>query len=410
MSIKVKLKTKLSRRQEEIVSLCQLDSLYKYITVCCGRQVGKSSVALVVALKWAITNEDYRVGIFLPVYSQCKNLFKRMSKMLKGLSAAKQVEFNGSEYTITFNNGSIIKFHTADNDNCRSFTYDSIIVDEACFIKDDIWNAAIRPTVAVSLSKSENYGKVLLLSTPKTKNWFYGMVNNDKSHYKVIRFTSEQGGLISKEYLEDVKKDTPDSIFRNEYMGEFLDSGNGLFRYLPCVKNIDSKQGIIAALDIGIENDYTALTIMDKDGNVIYINRWRQQSWDIIAKTVIIELKKHGSPICHVETNGIGKVPYQDLLKSYSKVKPWFTTNANKNDMVQKLMLDFNTKNISIPDNADLKDELDAFTIEYKNGNAVYGGSGGFHDDYVISLAICNYNRSNIVSVKPQSFKSSIKR
>ena len=195
--IKIKLKNKLSDRQREIVEYCDMNSDFLYIIVCCGRQVGKTSIGLLTAIRWSIKYPGHDTGIFLPTYKQCKNLFKRIKGMLRGLSGLNQVEFNGSDYTCTFNNGSTITFHTAENDSSRSFTYDSIICDEACFIKDDIWNASIRPTVAVSLSKEDNPGKVLLLSTPKTKNWFHGMVNTVKNSYKVIRFTSEEGGLIS---------------------------------------------------------------------------------------------------------------------------------------------------------------------------------------------------------------------
>ena len=409
-AIKIKLKNKLSKRQQEIVDYCSMDSLYLYIVVCCGRQVGKTSIGLLTAVSWSLKHPGHETGVFLPTYKQCKNLFNRVKKMLKGLSAINQVTYNGTEFLVTFENGSLIRFHTADNDNCRSFTYDSIIVDEACFVKDEIWNAAIRPTVAVSLSKTEDPGKVLLLSTPKTKNWFHGMVNTVKDTYKVVRFTSEEGGLIGKDYLDDVKRQTPDSIYRNEYLGEFLDAGNGLFRYVQCINNIESNKGVVAGLDLGSKEDYTVLTIQDKDGNLIYLNRWRHQEWDIILKSVEIELRKHGMPVVYVEINGPGGMPFETLRKTYPKTKPWNTSQKSKNDIIQKLILDFNTKNIGVLDIDYLKDELDSFSVEYKNGNAKYEGSNGSHDDCVMSLAICNYNRGNVVKVTPQTFTATIKR
>ena len=68
--------------------------------------------------------------------------------------------------------------------------------------------------------------------------------------------------------------------------------------------------------------------------------------------------------------------------------------------MIQKLMVDFNTKDITILDKDYVKDELDNFTCEWKNGKATYGGSNGFHDDTVMSLAMCNYNRNKVKPLK----------
>ena len=292
----------------------------------------------------------------------------------------------------------------------RGFTFDSIIVDEACFVKDEIYQAGIEPTVSVSLSKSVGAGKCFLTSTPKSKNWFYGFVASEDENTKVVKFTSEEGGIISKSYLDQVKKKIPESVFKNEYMGEFLDSGNGLFKYLSCIKNIESKQGHIAGLDVAAKNDYMSLTIQNKDGNVIFQDRWKGQEYTVLLKTVEQKLKEYGSPICFVETNGVGQVPFEILRKSYGKVKEWITTNKTKNEIIQKLMVDFNTNNVTILDIDYVKDELDNFSCEWKNGKATYGGINGFHDDTVMSLAICNYNRGQTKTVRPTLIKNNRKQ
>ena len=328
-----------------------------------------------------------------------------MKKMLKGFE--EMVTFNGSNYTVTFWNGSVIQFITADNDNCRGFTFDAMIIDEANFVKDAMWQEAIQPTIAAALSKKNEdgvvgyLGKVLLLSTPKAKNWFYGIVSDDDDIRTVVtRFTSEEGGIISKEYLDKVKKKIPESVWRNEYMGEFLDSGSGLFKYLDCISNIHSKKGFVAALDVASKNDYMSLTIQNKQGNVIFQDRWRHQEYETLLTTVTKILNTYGKPTCYVETNCIGQVPFEILRKKYGRAKEWVTTNKSKNEMIQKLMVDFNTKDITILDKDYVKDELDNFTCEWKNGKATYGGSNGFHDDTVMSLAMCNYNRNKVKPLK----------
>ena len=52
------------------------------------------------------------------------------------------------EGTITFMNGSTLKFLSTDNsDNIRGFRFTHLIIDEAAFIKEHALNTAILPTL-----------------------------------------------------------------------------------------------------------------------------------------------------------------------------------------------------------------------------------------------------------------------
>jgi hypothetical protein len=414
-TLSLKLGFNLSEKQRDIVNLCKIGNGVQYVAVCTGRQIGKTTLDNVVAIQWSVEQKGFNTGFFMPVYKQCKKVFRSLERMLKPLG--KKVEFNKTELLITFWNGSTIHFFTSENDNCRGETFDAIIVDEACFVKQDIWEEAIEPTVAVSLSKKNALGlegfcgKVLMTSTPKTKNWFYSIVNGNDDKTVVRRFTSEEGGLISKQVLDRIKKRIPELAYRNEYLGEFLDSGNGLFKYLDCVvvpgpektPPKEEKNGHCAALDIGSKEDYTVLTIQDRNGKVIFVDRWRHMEYNVILESAKKRLIEFGSPICWIETNGVGQMPFEILRKIYGKVKEWNTTASNKTDLITKLQVDFNTKAIQIPDLQFLKDELDYFTCEWKGGKPHFEGSNGFHDDCVMSLAICNYNRDKIASVSAYS-------
>lgn len=412
----INLSISLSDKQKEILDWCKIGNGIQYVVVSTGRQVGKTTIAQVVALDWVFEHDGFDVGIFLPTYKQAKNLFRRYKKMLKELEDDSVVSFKGApDFLLTFSNKSTIHFFTADNDSCRGETFDAIIVDEACFVKDAIWAEAIEPTVAVSLSKEDIFGdegffgKVLLTSTPKKKNYFYDWTKNEEDNVVVTKFTSEEGGIISKKVIESIKKRIPESSFRNEYLGEFLDAGTGMFKYKDCLLPKDKPfgKGVVAGLDLGSKEDWTVLTIQDSKGEVVYMNRWRHQEWTSILEAVKVELLNHGKPTCYVETNGIGQMPFEVLRQKYGKVKEWVTTNKSKNDIIQALILAFNTGDILIPDIDYLKDELDAFTCEWKNGKAVYGGSNGFHDDSVMSLAICNHHRKKVKKVKATIMRKS---
>ena len=395
----------LSDKQKEIYKDC-MGEIYDYIVVNCGRQVGKSTIGQLISFMWATNRTYIKVGFFMPTYKQCKNIFKRMKMMLQDMMSEGLVTFVAQpDFCITFYNGSTIQFFTADNENFRGNKFDYLIVDEACFIEDDIWSALL-PTIGVSLSDKTNKGKVLLLSTPSKKNWFYRLTKNKQKNVKNHKFTSEEGGIMSKEVIADVKANIADCIFRREYMAEFLESGAALFRYIPCINdNPKDLKGVTAGLDIASKGDYTVLTIFNRNAEMICIERFTDQSYDIILKSVIKLLKKYGSPMVYIETNGVGQMPYEFLKREYGRTKEWHTSQTSKHDIIQKLIIDFNTKEITILDNEVLKDELDNFSVTWVNGNPKYEGNNRTHDDCCMSLAIANFHRPVISKQKAINFK-----
>jgi hypothetical protein len=94
------------------------------------------------------------------------------------------------------------------------------------------------------------------------------------------------------------------------------------------------------------------------------------------------------------ETNGIGNMPYKELKKLYPNVQDFATTNKSKQNIIQKLIMDFEQDSLKIPDNNELKTELDCFELKVsKAGNVCYSARQGFNDDIVMSLAMANKNR-----------------
>jgi hypothetical protein len=414
LDFKLNLNFALSDKQRQILEWCEIGNGIQTVAVCTGRQIGKTTIDDVVAIKWCAGIKEYKVGFFLPIYKQCKKVFRGLKKMLRHLG--KYMDFNSTDLLITFWNGSTIQFFTCENDSCRGETFDAIIVDEACFVASDIWQRAVQPTVQVSLSKKNELGmvgfcgKVLLTSTPKTKNWFHGIVTKNGKRTVVTRFTSEEGGLIAKEILEEIKTQIPEQAYRNEYLGEFLDSGNGLFKYTnsiipPEIFKTLPKVGHVAGVDVASKDDWLVLTIQDRSGRVIFQDRWRHMEYKDMLDIVKARLVEYGSPLCYIETNGCGQMPYEYLKGVYSRTKEWTTTASNKTDIITKLQMDFISGAVQIPDEQTLKDELDYFTCEWSDkGNPKFGGSNGFHDDRVMSLAICNFNRDKIVFVSAETF------
>jgi len=383
-------------KQNELIELC-LDKTTKYIVASVGRQWGKSFLGMNILLKW-ILEDNGSIGMWVaPIFAQSKKVFEELSNSLAGSGLTKAI--NKSELTISFINGSIIYFRSAERENnLRGYTNTYLVVDEAGYIKDNVWNEVLRATVLVKGKK------VLFLSTPKGRNWFYNLAlrgdSEDYIQYKTFRGSSFDSPFITEQELLEAKMSLPDNIYRQEILAEFLDGGGEVFSNLNINCSLtqyppkDANERYYAGLDIGRANDYTVLTILNAKGDVVRIYRERQNSWNMIVSEVVKNLREFNAR-CNIEINGIGDPIYEQIKKQYSNVEPFVTSNDSKQNIIEELILTMNENKIKLPTqdlNTDLYKELSVFTYEYspKTRRVKYGSPTGFHDDMVMSLALAN--------------------
>ena len=380
--------------QKEIIDSI-LGGLEKHHIVSVGRQFGKSLMGLNLALYWAINKKPCKILWVSPVYSQTTKVQKELHKAVYPTGFLKSCNF--SENHIEFMNGSEIYFRSSERyDNIRGYTFDYAILDEAAFMKPEAWNEAIRPTLSVKGQK------VLFLSTPKGKNWFYDLYklgeSDEYNNYKSYKGSSYDTPFISEGEINDARKTLPENVFKQEYLAEFLDGGGEVFTNID--KNTfhqypSPKGKVYCGIDLGKQEDYTVATFVDQTGNVVDIYRTNNKEWRTIINELVEQIKKYKA-ITLIEVNSMGDVIYEDIKRQCKDIYPFVTTNKSKQEIIEGLILDFNEGNIQIPSKDvfnPLYQELSYFTYEYspKTRSVKYGHPTGLHDDCVISLALSNY-------------------
>jgi phage FluMu gp28-like protein len=370
----------------------------KYITLCTGRQIGKTLLAENLILKWALTTNNSTTMVVAPVYSQVRKIFDDLDKVVTPTKL--MVRKNRSNYEMVLINGSKIIFRSADRpDTMRGNTLDYLIVDEAGFIADKVWDEVLKPTILVKGKKC------LFASTPKGKNWFYTLhlrgLDPSQTQYITFNASSFDNPYINQDDLLEAQRTLPPDIFKQEILGEFVDSGGEVFADIDRFCVLDqyppkqSGKKYWAGADFGRQNDYSVLTIFDGDGNLVYFYRERQKSWSEIIDTMVKALK-HYEASCQVEVNSIGDVLYEQMKKQYNKVEPFVTTNSSKQNIVEDFIYGTNEGLIKLPTerlNFDLYNELKTFTYDYsiKSRKVTYKALDGAHDDIIMSLCIA-YN------------------
>jgi PBSX family phage terminase large subunit len=358
---------------------------YKYYILNIGRQFGKTMLGINQMLYWAINHKGCNIAWVTPIYKQSKKVFDEMEAVTKSSGL---FEFNRSDLTIS-GFGSKIQFFSGERpDNIRGNTFDYLIIDETAFTRAELWSEVLSATVLVKGKK------VIFISTPKGKNHFYklSLQPNYDNRYKYFHFTSFDNPMIDKEDLEERRRSLPAHIFEQEYLAKFIDNASGLFKNvdqsIKPIGNINTQ--LYGGLDIGRADDYTVLTIMNRDYQMIYVERWRHEEWSNIIDKVASKIREYKASI-FVEVNNQGDVFFEMLQnKCYDYVHPFVTTVATKPIMIEDLAVAFENKSISVLNENWLIDELHAFTYIYneKTRRVQYGAPQGVHDDGVMSLAL----------------------
>jgi hypothetical protein len=270
-------------------------------------------------------------------------------------------------------------------------------------VAENAVNEAILPTLS-ALGK-----KCLIISTPKSKNWFYNYfirgldANDDIISFKAV---STDNPHIDANFINEQAKSLPESIFRQEYLAEFTDSGNDVFTGVDFVCNIRNwdvptkNRRYYFGADIGVTNDYSVLTIIDESGRVAKIIRINGQLYEDIGKTFVAELKRFSISGGYVESNGLGRPMFELIKSEIRSTQEFYTTNDNKTQGIRNLIYKIQSGELELPSAElfpHLKQELEAYTYKVNaNGLITFNAPSGTHDDCVMSLMLANEAREKI--------------
>ena len=405
--MQLKFNIKLTSAQQDAYDLIHKDGV-KFVTLCYSRQAGKSTLMEICCLEWLLTQPRVRIGYVCRSYLLGRKMYKEIISLLPS-SAYKSA--NGSELTITGNNGSTLQFFSAESGNAlRGWTFDYLVADEFAFMPmeltdgTNLYNDVLYATVKVRAKK------VVFVSTPCGKNnLFYEMyqrgLDDDFPEYASLRKTIYDDDLSTPEQIEDIKRSIPTLSFRQEYMVEFLENAVTFFGgFEACyVANLSyaDKGKVYIGIDFSANGeDRTVLTKVNGDGEVWQsvvtgsLDTRYQRIAQLIGKTKNLQS-------CFYEDNSIGAPMANEISKLLDpqirrRFVAFTTSNASKDKIVSKLAVDIANEDLMYGD-PELYNELANFQCHYsKTGKPTYGGANGVHDDRVMSLAIANHARNTV--------------
>ena len=295
---------------------------------------------------------------------------------------------------------------SADNpDSIRGFGFQGLVIDEAAAVPVDVWNFALRPTLAQTL------GWGVFISTPAGRNWFYDMFTRGvegQDGFKSFTFPSNVSPFFPAKEWEAAKRTLPENVFRQEYMAEFLEDSAGVFRGIDaCLTQGDeilSRQGaktqsVVVGCDIAKHTDWTVCIAMDaRSGRCLEMERFNQLDWPL-QRNRIAAFVRRWNGLLVMDATGVGDPVYDDLCRVLPRIEPFKFSATSKRELVQGLMVAVEQRRVSWPAAWDvLTAEMKRYEYELgPTGQVSYAAPSGYHDDCVMALALAVFGAARPV-------------
>lgn len=361
------------------------------VVICAGRRFGKSALCAYIALTYLL-QPNKKIWIVSPTYDLSQKVFNYLVRWFAIVAPSQQRGIQNRPYPkIKTATGSVLECKSAENPtSLLGEELDLIIIDEASRVPKRIWEQYLYPTTAM------RKGTTVFISTPLGKNWFYHEYVKAAAKGFGFTFPSTVNPSFSEDEWKRAEHNLPQDVFSQEYKAAFLDDAAAVFRGVRgvvadgCLRDVEKGHFYVMGVDLGKHKDFTVLTVIDLASNgVVHTERFNALEWNIQKARIKVVAERYNKARIVLDSTGIGDPISDDLQKEGLIVDDFKYTNKSKQQLIQKLSIFIEQKDITIPNDDGLLDELESFGYNITDsGNTQYSAPQGMHDDRVNSLAL----------------------
>lgn len=307
-------------------------------------------------------------------------------------------KINDSELAVYYKNGSIQRFAGCEDvDKHRGINPLDVVFDEYSEMPEQIWTAIIQPVLR------ENGGTATFIFTPKGKNHSWKLMQlakeNSQEWFVMVRGV-EDTNVFTKQELEEIRRNTPQALFDQEYFCKFLDGASQFFKR---VKNNIYPKGTYLPMDgdfqVGADlakyQDWTVLTPFNTNHFIVYEQeRFNQVDWNLQKAKIEAMVRRFNNALLWIDATGVGDPIVEDLKSRGLRIggenqEGFKFTETSRQNLLNNLAILLEQDKIKIPDDEGLLTELEAFRYELTDrGKIKVTVPDGMHDDRVMSLAL----------------------
>ena len=222
-------KTKVKRWRLPELHASQLEvakSKKRFKIVVAGRRFGKTKLGTALCILTALDGK--RAWWVAPTFAIARVGWRAIEAAAMSFPQEIRPKVSIANMEVFFENGGYIAAKSADNpQRLRGEGLDFLVMDEAAFIKPEVWREVLRPTL------TERKGSALFISTPIGRdNWFYDLweTAEDGDNWARFRFATTDNPAIDPEEVEAARTEVGSIVFAQEYLAEFVDAGQGMLK------------------------------------------------------------------------------------------------------------------------------------------------------------------------------------
>ncbi len=363
-----------------------LDSKARYTVTEAATKVGKTASHIIWLFEQSLNlKANQSVWWVAPIYAQAEIAYNRMKAQITDRNFFKA---NDTKLLLVLPTGAKISFKSAERpDSLFGDDVFAAVFDEFTRAREDAWHA-LRSTLTATNGRCKFIGNV-----KGKKNWGYKMALRAKAgepeyeYHKITAYDATEEGILSREEIEQAKRDLPEAVFRELYLAEPTEDGANPFglQYIrQCIYPISTMPPVCFGIDFAKSTDYTVIIGLDKLGNVCYFDRF-QKDW---RQTVQAVLSLPNVPM-KVDSTGVGDPIAEEIQRYRNNVTGFKFTQWSKQQLMEGLALAIQQRKISFPEGI-ISSELEQFEFEYTANGVRYSAPAGVHDDAVCALALAN--------------------
>lgn len=378
------------------------------ICIRAGRQTGKSTVIAVKAFHMALTKPSQTIIIVSRSLPQSRLMFEKVERLIDDNQWTKSFVTDRTKTRIRFDNKSeIYALPAGEGESIRGYTADVVILDEAAFIKERVFQA-VEPMMA---SKGPN-GMLIMVSTPWGKQGqFYEAFESDQ--FSKYHIPWQVCPRISEEFIDGQRSRKTENEIKQEYEAEFIEESDTFFP-LSLVKlcastEIDTEYTATEGYNyyLGVDqarygNDETVYVVVrEKDNNAVAVlieSTSKKPVTEVIGRVQNLHSAFDFKSI-HMDETGLGAGATDVLLDQGLPLRSMDRgdrsgvsfTLKNKSDMYRNLKLLMEQKKLRYPYHEKLLRQMGdlQYTVTAAGLlNIHHPNRTNAHDDYTDALAL----------------------
>lgn len=376
------------------------------------RRAGKSKTALNQKIIRIMERTEPGVCYYvLPTYKQAKQVMWD-SLVNEHIPREVYIKKNDSELAIYYSNGVIQRFVGAeDPDKHRGTNPFDVVFDEYSEMNEQIWTAIFQPVLR------ENKGTATFIFTPKGKNHSWKLIQLARDNPEEWYYSKQSvldTGIFSEKELDEIRRNTPQALFDQEYMCEFIDGAGQFFRRIR--QNIYDENRVVLPVDgdfqVGVDlakyQDWTVITPFNLNYFIVYPqDRFNQVDWNLQKARIELAAAKYNDALVWIDSTGVGDPVTEDLRARGVNIggdegMGFKFTASSRTNLLNNLAMMLEQDKIKLPPDDGLISELESFRYTLGDGGRIKASvPDGMTDDRVMSLALSVWGVSEPVRIDP---------